>query len=154
MGLSAEKNGGWRIPAGNTISLEGVATQNGHVDTLAINADGTQIRFTPAAGKSFGLTLGRDVGGEARAIHVSGFAGGPGAEVDVTLSPDLSIVRVGNKGAPTTSAVRVINVNKTTAAHAKLDRGGVNVPTAHDLVVTVTDWADLAMTVRALPFAP
>jgi len=139
-------------PAGHTISLTGVATRAGQVDTVAINADGTQIRFTPAASGPFELSLGRSVEGTARAVHVAGFAAAPGVAVDVSLSPDLSVVRVGNAGAAVSASVRVINIDKVTAAHVKLDRGGIAVPSGHDLVVSVTDWVDLAMTARALPF--
>jgi hypothetical protein len=139
-------------PAGTSISLEGVPTAPGQVDVLAMNADGTQVRFTPGASKSFSLTLGREVDGQARAVALSGFGGGPSAALDLTLSPDLSVVRLSNPGAPVAASVRVMNIDKATAANSKLDRGGVSVPTNHDLVVSVTDWADLALTVRALPF--
>ena len=74
--------------------LQGVQTQTGEIDTLAMSADGTQIRFTPAADKGFELTLARQVGGQARAFAIRGVGGGPAAEVDITLSPELSLTAV------------------------------------------------------------
>lgn len=139
-------------PNGVSISLEGVATAAGQVDVLAANADGTSIRFTPAAAKSFTLNLAREVAGQARAVTITGVGGGPASAMDLNLSPDLSVVRVGNTDANRTVDVQVGQIVKETGANAKLNRNGVALPTAHDLVVTVTDWDDLALTVRALPF--
>jgi hypothetical protein len=139
-------------PNGVSISLEGVATAAGQVDVLAANADGTSIRFMPAAAKSFTLNLAREVAGRARAVTITGVGGGPASAMDLNLSPDLSVVRVGNTDANRTVDVQVGQIVKETGANAKLNRNGVALPTAHDLVVTVTDWDDLALTVRALPF--
>lgn len=135
-----------------SISLEGVATAAGQVDVLAANADGTGIRFTPAAAKSFTPNLAREVASLARAVAITGVGGGPASAMDLNLSPDLSVVRVGNTDANRRVDVQVGQIVKETGANAKLNRNGVALPTAHDLVVTVTDWDDLALTVTALPF--
>ena len=81
------------LPTGGSLALENVLTSAGQADVLAVSADANQVRFTPAAEKSFGLTLSRMVGTQARAISIAGTGGGPAADVDVTLSPDLSLLR-------------------------------------------------------------
>ena len=78
--------------------LQGVATQPGHRDVLGINADATQVRFTPAANKTFSLSIARIVGGQARALSIDGVGGAPGQDVDITVAPELNLVRVGNHG--------------------------------------------------------
>lgn len=139
-------------PNGVSISMENVATAMGQVDVLAANADGTTLRFTPGASKSFTLNLAREVEGQARAITISGIGGGPTTAMDLNLSPDLSVVRVSNTDSNRTVDVQAGQIVKDTGASAKLNRNGIVLPSAHDLVVTVTDWNDLALTVRALPF--
>lgn len=139
-------------PNGVSISMENVGTAAGEVDMLAVNADGTTIRFTPGASKSFTLNLAREVGGQARAVTISGIGGGPTTAMDLNLSPDLSVVRVSNTDDNRTVDVQVGQIVKDTGASAKLNRNGVVLPTDHDLVVTVTDWSDLSLTVRTLPF--
>ena len=47
------------MPNTGSLVIENVATQPGHEDVLSVNADGTQIRFTAAADKTFDLTLAR-----------------------------------------------------------------------------------------------
>ena len=72
--------------------------------------------------------------------------------MDLNLSPDLSVVRVSNTDVSRTIDVQVGQIVKDTGSNAILNRNGVALPSSHDLVVTVTDWNDLALTVRALPF--
>ncbi|MDH5302244.1 MAG: IPT/TIG domain-containing protein [Gammaproteobacteria bacterium] len=139
-------------PNGTSFSLENVATTPGETDVLAVNADASQIRFTPGASKHFRFNLAREVGGQMRAIAVDGVAASATAAMDMTISPDLSVVRVGNQEALTNVNVRVSVYQKDSGANTTLDRNSVSLPTNHDLMVTVTDWDDLALTVRALPF--
>ncbi len=139
-------------PNGASISLEGIATAAGQTDVLSVNADGTGIRFTPGASKAFTLNIAREVAGQAREVTIAGAGAGPTTAMDVNFSPDLSVVRLSNTDATRTVEVQVGHIVKDTGAHAKLERNGVSLPTDNDLVVTVTDWADLALTVRTLPF--
>jgi len=90
---------------------ENVPTNLGEEDILSVNADGSQIRFTPGADKKFQLVLGRVVGSSIRGLRVTGISGGLVEDVDVITSPELSVVRVGNQGAATTVDVRVFQVN-------------------------------------------
>lgn len=140
-------------PNGVSLSLEGISTTAGQVDILAANADGTSVRFTPGTSKNFTLNLARDVGGEVRNVSIVGAGGGPTSAMDLNLSPDLSIVRVSNTDTPWNVDVQVSQIIKATGGNAQLKRSGVGVPINHDLAVTVTDWADLALTVRVLPFS-
>jgi hypothetical protein len=139
-------------PGGTSISLEGVSIAPGETDRLSMNADGSQIRVTPGSGKAFSLQLAREITDEIHTVAISGIGGGPSEEVDVTVSPDLSVVRIGNRSAARTVNVTAFSVNKNTMAHATSNRGGVNLPQDHDLVVTVTDWVDLDLDVQALHF--
>jgi hypothetical protein len=139
-------------PGGTSISLEGVQTTPGEIDRLSMNADGSQIRLTPGTGKSFSLQLAREVGDEVRTFAISGIGGAPLEEVDVTVSPELSVVRVGNRSAARIVNVRAFAVNKQTKAHATIERGGVNLPQNHDLLLTVSDWVGLDLDVQTVSF--
>jgi hypothetical protein len=139
-------------PNGTSISLEGVATTVGEEDILAINADSSQIRFTPGANKTFNFNLAREIGDQVRAISVVGGGASPLAGMDLTISPDLSVVRMGNREAARNVDVRVSVYKKSSGANSTLDQNSVSLATEHDLLVTVTDWDDLALTVRSLPF--
>ena len=138
-------------PDGASILLQGVATQPGHQDVLSVNSDATQFRFTPAAEKSFSLSVARLIGTQARAIAITGVGGGPGNDVDITLSPELNVLRVGNRGAARTMAVSAIAVSK---GGQPVDKAlpVVAVPAANDLTVTVTDWAAVDLQADAVPF--
>jgi hypothetical protein len=140
-------------PNGTSLSLENVATSVGEEDVLAVNADSSQIRFTPGASKTFRFNLAREIGDEVRAISVEGGSASPLAEMDMTVSPDLSVVRMGNREVARNVDVRVSVYQKSSGANTTLDRNSITLPADHDLVVTVTDWADLALTVRSLPFS-
>ncbi len=138
-------------PDGASILLQGVATQLGHRDVLSISSDATQFRFTPAAEKSFSLSIARMVGTQARAVAITGVGGGPGSDVDITLSPELNLLRIGNRGAARNLEARALAVNKGgQPVNKKL--AAVAVPPAHDLAVTVTDWTTLDLQAQAVPF--
>lgn len=139
-------------PRDTSVSLEGVETSSGEQDVLHVNADGTQVRFEPGTRKTLDMTLGRRVDGQVRGLSVDGVAGGPTEEVDVTLSSDLSAVRVGNRGPDTTVDVKLVGMDTETASNTTIDRRGVSLPTDNDLAVFVTDWEDLSMEVRTVPF--
>jgi hypothetical protein len=138
-------------PDGTSILLQGVATQPGHQDIVSISSDATQVRFTPAAEKSFSLSVARMVGTQARAVAITGVGGGPGNDVDITLSPEMHVLRVGNRGANRNMEVRALGVSKGgQPIDKKLD--AVAVPAANDLTVTVTDWNAVDLQVQAVPF--
>jgi len=139
-------------PEGTSLALEDISTQAGQEDILAVNADGTQIRFTPAVDKTFTLTLARQVENEVRAVTIKGLGGGPAADVDIAISPELSLCRIGNRSGAKTISVRAFSINSQTQAHSKIDRSRVSLPTNHDLVMGVTDWVNLDLSVEAVPF--
>ena len=128
---------------GTSVSLDTVPTVTGQVDELGINADGTRIRFTPEAAKSPGLTLGRRVGQELRGLRFNGLAAGPGNELDVTLSPDMSLARIANNGPDAAVDVRLLHVNTESGSERAHDAGTVQVPSGKELVVAVDDWPQL-----------
>jgi hypothetical protein len=140
------------MPQGGSLALEGVPTSAGQEDVLAVSADSTQIRFTPGGPKAFALTLARQVGPQARAVAVSGVGGAPAAGVDVTASPDLSLVRVGNRGDGRQVDVKAFAIDETTNAPVNKVVSGVNLPSANDLVVMVPNWSTVDLSAEIVPF--
>ncbi len=140
------------MPNTGSLVIENVPTQPGHQDVLSVNADGTQIRFSAAADKTFDLTICRQVDQQARAISVKGLAAKPGADVDLTISPDLSLVRIGNRNVDRTVEVRAFSVDKTTNTPVNKSAPGISLPTQADLVVAVPDWNAVTMSVQTVPF--
>jgi hypothetical protein len=138
-------------PDGASILLEDVATQPGHQDVIAISADATQVRFTPAADKTFSLTVARVVSNQARALAISGVGGGPGNDVDITLSPELNLVRVGNRGGTRNLTLKAVSVPKGGQA-VNRNLPTISVPDANDLAITVTDWNTLDLNASPVPF--
>jgi hypothetical protein len=140
------------MPSGGSLAMENVDTAPGQQDVLAVSADANQVRFTPAAAKSFAMTLSRQVGSQARAIAIEGAGGGPAADIDVSLSPDLSLLRLGNRGAARSVQVKAFSVDQTTNTPANRQFAALNLPANHDLTVAVTNWANLDAAVETLPF--
>lgn len=138
-------------PEGASIVLQDVDTLPGHQDVVAISADATQVRFTPAADKTFTLSIARVVEQQARALSISGVGGAPGHDLDITLSPELNVVRIGNRGATRNLTLKAISVTKGAQA-VNRNLPVVAVPDAHDLAVTVTDWSTLDLQAHPVPF--
>lgn len=139
-------------PDGTSLVIEDMETRLGQEDILAVNADGTQIRFTPGTTKNFKFTIARQVEGQIRAIAIEGIGGAPTEGIDITLSPELSLCRLGNQSSNKTINVRAFAINTSTQAHSKIDRGGVSLQKDHDLVLAVTNWVNLDLTVETVPF--
>jgi len=140
------------LPDGGSVVVQDVATVAGQVDVLAVSADGTQLRFTPAVDKTFHLTIARQVGNQARAIAIRGMGGGPVAEVDITLSPELSLTRIGNRGATRNVEVRAFVLDRANNTPINKQFTNVIFPANNDLMVTVQDWATLDAKVQTLSF--
>jgi IPT/TIG domain len=140
------------VPNVGSLVLQDVGTSAGQVDMLAVSADGTQLRFTPAAEKTFHLTLARQVGDQARAIAIRGAGGGPAADVDITISPELSVARVGNRGAARNIEVRAFAIDRKTNTPLNRKFDSVNLPAKHDLMVAVQNWTTLDASVQTLSF--
>jgi len=139
-------------PNGTSVSLENVPTIPGEVDIFSMNADGSQIRISPGSDKSFSFQLAREVGDEIRTLSINGVGGAPGAEMDITLSPELSVVRIGNRASARPVDISIVSVNKNTKAHLKMDRGGIALNKDHDLILSVEDWDQLDLDVQTLKF--
>lgn len=154
--IIGNKNGKYTFcsitPEGTSLALEDVSTDVGQEDILAVNADGTQLRFTPAADKTFTLTIARQIDNDIRAYAIQGIGGGPTADVDITTSPELSLCRIGNRSATKTISVSAFSINGQNQAHSKIDRTGINLQMNHDLVIGVTNWESLDLVVEAVPF--
>lgn len=139
-------------PDFTSIVIENVQTKPVEEDVLSVNSDGTQIRFTPAREKNFTLNLGRKIEHQVHGVTVKGIGGNSTADVDISLSPDLSVLRIGNRSSDKNVDVQVFNINTQTRAHSKLDRNRVSLPSNHDLVVAVTNWEDFDVAVRTVSF--
>jgi hypothetical protein len=131
------------MPAGGSLTLEAVPTALGQVDVLSVNADATRFQFTPATEKTFSLTLARQVGNQARGVAIRGVGGAPGAEVDMMISPELSMVRIGNRGGARNVEVRAVVMDNQTNAMLKKDIPSMELQPKNELTVTVQDWTKL-----------
>ncbi len=139
------------MPDGTTIKLENVATQPGHRDTLLVNSDASQIRFAPQIEKDFTITFSKLVDNQVRSLALSGVGGGPGTEMDVTVAPDLSLFRLGNRSSAKNVTVKAFSVDKANAIPVNKN-AAVALPNNNDLVVTVSDWKTIDMNVETLAF--
>jgi len=141
------------MPDNGSVVIENVPTVPGQKDVFTMSGDGTQMRFTAGADKVFNITICRQVNTQARAIAVSGVGAAPGADIDLTVSPDLSVVRVGNQGVARTVQVNAFSIDKATQNPA-VNKSVANValPTQHDLVVAVPDWNQVNLSVQAVSF--
>ena len=140
------------LPDGLSLVIENVSTIAGQEDVLSVSSDATQIRFTPGVEKTFSLTLARQVDDQVRALAISGMSGGPASEVDLTVSPELSLLRMGNRGAGKSLGVRAFVIDKVNNTPANREFSNVNVPTMHDLTVAVPDWNNLDVNVQSVSF--
>ncbi len=141
------------MPDQGSLVIENVPTIPGQQDMISVSSDGTQVRFSAGAEKTFNLTISRQVGTAMRAIAVSGAGAAPGADVDLTVAPDLSLVRLGNQGAARSVEVKAFTIDK--AANTPLNKSvsGVALPPQHDLVVAVPDWTQVNLSVQAVSFS-
>jgi Concanavalin A-like lectin/glucanases superfamily len=140
-------------PDGTGILLENVPINPGQTDELAISADGTQIRFTPAASKKFNLTLSRLVNNEARAYAIEGIGGDPGDKgLDIAFSPDLSVLRLGNRGSNNVVSVKALNYKEINPKSISKALANVALPNNHDLVVSVANWDTAVIQAEVVPF--
>jgi hypothetical protein len=139
------------MPDGTTIKIENVATQPGHRDVLLVNADTSQLRFTPQIEKEFTVTFSRLVDSQVRSLAVSGVGGGPGTDMDITVSPDLSLFRLGNRSSAKNVSVKAMSVDKVTNTPVNKNLA-VALPNNHDLVVTVGNWNTVDLSAEALAF--
>lgn len=139
------------MPDGSTIKLEGIDTENGDSDVLFVNADASQIRLTTKKTKAITITLSKVIGTEIRAMAVSGLGTGPDADLDLTVSPDLSICRIGNRSTMKNVTVEAYLMNK--AANKKINKSqSAAVAQNNDLVIAVTDWGKIDLQLDVVPF--
>lgn len=139
-------------PIGTFLSLEDVTTVLGEEDILSINADYSQLRFIPGSSKDFQINIAKEFEDQIRAISIEGVGAGSQLPADITISPDLSILRIGNRDIARSVNAQVTVYNKNSGTHDSLNQTNINLPTDHDLLITVTDWENLDMTIRNLPF--
>lgn len=138
------------IPDGGSLVLQDVTTVAGQVDVLSMNPDQTQLRFTPAAEKTFTLTIARQVGDQARAIAIRGAGGGPAADVDITTSPDLSFAHLGNRGAARNVEVQAFVIDRKNNKTLNKQFAAVNLPAESELKVEVQNWKTVDASVQTL----
>jgi Concanavalin A-like lectin/glucanases superfamily len=141
------------MPDNGSVVIENVPTVPGQKDVFSMSGDGTQMRFTAGADKTFNVTICRQVNSQARAIAVSGIGAAPGADIDLTVSPDLSLVRVGNQGVARTVQVNAFLADQATQNPAiNKAAAPIQLPSQYDLVVAVPDWTQVNLSVQAVSF--
>ena len=140
------------MPNGASIVLQGVATQPG---PSGHRRDQRRLRHRSASrrrpARRSRCRSPAIVGNQARALSISGVGGGPADDVDITVSPELNVVRVGNRGTARNLTVKALSVAN---GGQPVDRNlpAVAVPAANDLAVTVTDWNTLDLQAQAVSF--
>ncbi len=139
------------MPDGTTIRVEDVDILPGQVDTLIVNSDASLIRFTPQIEKQFTMTFSRFVDNQVRSLSFSGIGGGPDAESDITISPDLSILRLGNRSTLKNVQVKAFSVDRVTN-NPITTSSSIQLPKNHDLIVTVANWNNAQMNLSTLDF--
>jgi hypothetical protein len=130
-------------PDGLSLSLTNVPTQMGQSDRVLVNADGSRVRVVPGDSKTLNLTMGRLVGDTARGVSIENFLASPTDDLDVTSTPDLSMVRLSNRGAAARVDVKLLGFDMPRRDRMALARGALNIPSGKDLVIAVADWKDL-----------
>jgi hypothetical protein len=138
------------IPDGGSVVLQGVTTAAGQADVLSMNADQTQLRFTPAVEKTFNLTVARRVGDQARAIAMRGVGGGPIADVNITTSPELSFAHLGNRGVARNVEVQAFVIDRKSKQTLNKQFPAVNLPSKSELKVEIQNWKTVDTTIQAL----
>jgi hypothetical protein len=140
------------MPGIGSLVIQNVQTGPGQEDVLAVNSDGTQIRFSPGTQKTFNVTIAKQVGGQARAIAINGVGAAPGAEMDLTIAPDLSVIRIGNRDVARTVDVSAFAIAEGDATGINRAVIGLQLPSQHDLVVVIPDWNQVNLSAQALSF--
>ena len=138
-------------PDGNSVSISDVSTAAGQEDVLSLSADSKQVRFIPAVEKTFSIAVAHKVGDQMRAIAITGAGGDPAGEMDITVSPDMSAFRMGNKGKVRNVDVKSFAITQSTNTPVSKEIKGLSVAAKHHLAVTVTDWTGVNLKAEARP---
>jgi hypothetical protein len=136
------------MPDGASLVLQDVTTAVGQADVLAVSADQTHIRFTPAVEKTFSMTMARQVGDQARAIALRGLGGGPATEVALTTSPELVFAHLGNPGTARNVEVQAFMFDRKTNKRLNKHFTAINVPANSALKVDIQNWQTVDASVQ------
>ena len=139
------------MPDGTTIKLEDVNTKPGQTDLLIISSDASQLRFTPHEQKDFTITYSKMIGNQMRALAISGVGAAPGLDVDITVAPDMSFFRLGNRDAAKNITVKAFSVDKVNNLPVNKD-ATKSLPTNHDLVIMVSNWDTIDLNIETISF--
>lgn len=139
------------MPDGTSLIIEDVSTKLNQVDHLTVNADSSQVRFRPHEQKEFNITYSKLVNDQLRAVSIQGISAAPDKEVDLTVSPNLEVLRLGNRDVLRNVTVKAFSIDKT--ANQPLNFSvNQSLPVNHDLVISVADWNSLNVNVETLEF--
>jgi hypothetical protein len=130
-------------PEGLSIGMKDISTSLGQTDRVLGSADGGRVRFIPGSDKLINMTLGRHDGSKVRGLSIENFASTPTSDLDVTMTPDLSLVRIANQGTDANLDVKLLNFDTISTDRRAMERNTISVPSGSDLVVAVTNWDDL-----------
>ena len=116
---------------------------------MSLSADSMRVRFRPAVEKTFSVTMARKVGGEMRAIIITGAGADPTAELDITSSPEMSSVRMANNGSTRSVNVHSLRITESSNIPVNSEIRDLSIPARHHLAISVTDWAAVNLTAEA-----
>lgn len=133
-----------------SLVIQDVTTAIGQVDELELSPDQSQFRFTPGAEKKFKLTISRKVGEQPRAIVVKGAGGAPGADLDVTMSPDLAQLKIGNCGSARKVEITGVIIDPKNNKPVTRQLALTNIDAKSDLRLDMRDWNGVKADVQML----
>jgi hypothetical protein len=131
------------IPDGGSLVIEDVLTEAGHVDTLSMTPDLTQLNFTPGVEKTFNLTIARQVADQTRAIAIRGLGGGPAENVEITTSPELSFAQIGNSGNARNVQMQAFALDRKTRDMRNKQLPAIDIASKSKLKIEVQNWETL-----------
>jgi len=72
--------------------------------------------------------------------------------MDLTIAPDLSVIRIGNRDVDRAVDVSAFAIAKGDATGINKAVIGLQLPSQHDLVVAIPDWNQINISAQALSF--
>lgn len=139
------------MPNGAMIKLENIKTNIGEVDTILVTADNSQMRLTTQQNKDIALTISRIVDEEIRALTIKGLSLVANLDMDITISPDLSVCRIGNHQAVNHVSV-IASVAREKDNIKSTNTQSIPLQVNSDLLVAFNDWKTTDFQLNMVPF--
>ena len=100
--------------------------------------------------KTFDLTIARQVADQVRAIAIRGVGAGPGAEVAITTSRELSFAHLNNAGAARNVDVQALAIDPKNNKTLNKQFGAINLLSQSQLKLEIRDWNTVDASLQTL----